>query len=310
MERAIFAALGSLARDQAARAADLVKVRRTRDRLTLRADPRRLREDKVPIEWSDDALRFRRSRVQAVVPITHFRARTSLHEQLLLIELTRRVARDRRPSREDAASRAPREAREAVAGVVEALGGAARSRFLTRALNALSRLSREVPASTLAAASAAPTDYRALVRALQDPAVVQEVGKVDPLGPARIRGLEARERLLEWGGGTLTAAEAARLLRISRQAVDKRRRAGKLLGLTVGRRGYAYPSWQFSDGGALPGLETVLETLRRHDPWMQMGFMLNKNDWLDGRIPLEELRRGRVDAVVDAARAYGEQGAP
>jgi hypothetical protein len=310
VEKAILAAIEPLARPPAGRVTDWVRVRRTRDRLTLKADLLRLKERNVSIEWGDDALHIRWSRHRATIPIAPFQAHGALRERWLFIKLTRRDARRRRVSSGGAPEGTPLETQEALAGVVEALGGAGRSVFLTRALNALSRLSRALPERTLAAASAAPTDTRALVRALQDPAVIEEVGKVDPLGPARIRGLEARERLLEYGGGTLSAAETARQLRISRQAVDKRRRAGRLLGLSVGRRGYAYPSWQFSGTGVLAGLESVLAALKEHDPWMQMGFMLNRNDWLDGGIPLEELLRGRVEAVVDAARAYGEQSAP
>ena len=131
----------------------------------------------------------------------------------------------------------------------------------------------------------------------------------DPLAPARLRGLREREKLLQVEGGTVGVDEAAALLGISRQAVDKRRRAGKLIGLTLGRRGYMYPVWQFSQGGTLPGLEEVLTELRGHDPWMQAIFMLSENTRLSGQAPLHELRHGHVDDVRRAARMLGEHGA-
>ena len=107
----------------------------------------------------------------------------------------------------------------------------------------------------------------------------------------------------------LSAEETAKLLAISRQAVDKRRRQGQLLGLIQGRRGYAYPAWQFENGRTIKDLEKVLEALRDHDPWMQVTFFLNSNDRLAGMSPLDVLRAGETGRVVSAAAEFGEQGA-
>ena len=131
----------------------------------------------------------------------------------------------------------------------------------------------------------------------------------DPLASAKLRGAEGQQRLLKAGGGVLSAEETAKLLAISRQAVDKRRRQGQLLGLIQGRRGYAYPAWQFENGRAIKDLEKVLEALRDHDPWMQVTFFLNSNDRLAGMSPLDVLRAGETGRVVSAAAEFGEQGA-
>jgi hypothetical protein len=40
------------------------------------------------------------------------------------------------------------------------------------------------------------------------------------------------------------------------------------------------------------------------DPWMQMAFFLNPDDWLRGASPLSELRRGHIERVVAAAATY------
>jgi hypothetical protein len=108
----------------------------------------------------------------------------------------------------------------------------------------------------------------------------------------------------------MIGAEVAKLLGLSRQAVDKRRRAGRLLGLSIGRRGFLYPTWQFTESGVLPGLEEVLEDLSDHDSWMQLVFMLTPDAWLDEETPLAELRRGNLDRVRIAAQMLGEHGAP
>ena len=90
---------------------------------------------------------------------------------------------------------------------------------------------------------------------------------------------------------------------ISRQAIDKRRLHGKVIGIDLGKRGYAYPVWQIG----LDGLAEVLAALDELEPWTQALFMLSANSYLDGETPLVRLRRGDFDAVTAAARLYGEQ---
>ena len=88
-----------------------------------------------------------------------------------------------------------------------------------------------------------------------------------------------------------------------------RRKRGSLLGLQLGRRGYRYPAWQFTADGVLPGLKESLKALDNASAWVQLAFLLNDNAWLDGRRPLDALREGHVNAVVEAAHQYGEQSA-
>ena len=181
--------------------------------------------------------------------------------------------------------------------------------FFSRVLTALTRLEDELPREQIDAASAAPTDYMVLLEALTSPSVATQLTAEDPLAAARLRGVERQQVLLKKSGGVLKGAQAAELLGISRQALDKRRRQGRLIGLTQGRRGYAYPVWQFEHGRTLSNLENVLGRLRDHDPWMQLTFFLNANDRLDGSSPLDLLRSGKVESVLEAAASYGEHGA-
>jgi hypothetical protein len=203
----------------------------------------------------------------------------------------------------------PKSVVDAAAQAVRAGVGPTRSVFVARGLAAVARLTQTISPSSLQSASAAQSDLQVLIRALQDPAILQELRREDPLIEARLRGLEAREQLLAAEGGVMSAEEVARFLRVSRQAVDKRRKAGKLIGLQAGRHGYLYPAWQFDREGTLAGLEQVLSELQHHDPWMQAVFMLSPNQRLGGRTPLQDLRRGRVEEVCAAARWFGEHGA-
>jgi biotin operon repressor len=121
-------------------------------------------------------------------------------------------------------------------------------------------------------------------------------------------GIEKQRQVIQQAGGAFTAEEVAEFLGITRQAVDKRRTQGQLIGLTQGRRGYAYPAFQFEDGKTLQGLDRVVDALRDHDPWMQLIFFVNGDDRSGGESGLEVLRAGRVDAVALAAEGYGERG--
>lgn len=180
--------------------------------------------------------------------------------------------------------------------------------FLRRAFNAVAHLG-ELSDPVLQGAIAAPSDQGVVVRALQSPEALAGVQSEDPLFNARLRGIAAKQRLLESHGGSISVEEAARLLRITRQAVDKRRRNGQLLAVAFGRRGYHYPVWQFADSGTLPGLESILRALKDHDPWMQVAFFVSPNPRLEGKSPASALSENRVDEVLIAAQAYGEQGA-
>ena len=183
-----------------------------------------------------------------------------------------------------------------------------RRAFVSRGLRALLRLSDEMDEEAARVAVSAPSDVLALLSAMESAESIQ-FSSDDPLALARVRGIRERDRMLRLEGGVLTAEEAARGLRLTRQAVDKRRKAGRLLALPLGRRGFAYPAWQFTRGGTLPGLERVLAAFEERDPWMQAVFLLSPDPRCGGRLPLSLLRIGEVEPVVRAARAYGEQGA-
>jgi hypothetical protein len=118
-----------------------------------------------------------------------------------------------------------------------------------------------------------------------------------------------REEIARAEGGTWTTEQVAEHLSITYQAVDKRRRANRLLAFPVGQRRYAYSAWQFDADGVLSGFEDVLAALSVPGVWTRASFFLGENDYLNGARPLDELRRGNVDAVRRAAAMLGEHGA-
>ena len=210
----------------------------------------------------------------------------------------------------DAADETSSHAVETAVGVLAAAGNRpTRTAFAARALRAVAHLVELAPERSLAAATSAQSDYAALLQVLSSPeaiAILQGADAAAPLLPARLAGLQARDHLLRAAGGTFTSQQMATALGLTRQAVDNRRRTGKLLALAFGKRGYRYPAWQVDQGRTVPGLDAVLAELRDLDPWTQLAFVLNPNTWLDDETPLAVLRRGEIDRVREAAAAYGE----
>jgi hypothetical protein len=192
--------------------------------------------------------------------------------------------------------------------VIDSLSRTEHPVFFSRAFNALSSITNELSSQSVEELTASSTDFELLVNAVSATSTAAASTDADPLIRAKLRGIEHRKRILEKLGGTLSAEQVSELIGISRQAVDRRRSQNQLIGLTQGKRGYAYPAFQFEDGKTLDGLKEVLNALSGHDPWMQSIFFANGNDRLTGKTPLDALRQGKTEAVVRAAEAYGEQG--
>ena len=196
------------------------------------------------------------------------------------------------------------------ADVINRLGGdTTRSLFVRRALRGVGRMANESSIDAIADAAAAPTDVGVFVRALEQPEFLEPLRRDDPLAPARIRGLAERASLLGADGDPWDVNTVAAHLRVTRQAINRRRQQVALLAVNAGRRGFLYPSWQFTREGTLRGLEPVLSALKDHDPWMQLAFMVTPNARLGDASPVEALLAGKDDEVLRAAAAYGVHGA-
>lgn len=105
----------------------------------------------------------------------------------------------------------------------------------------------------------------------------------------------------------LTAPQVARLLGTSRQTPHDRVKSGALLAVSD-RGGLRFPAWQFDPqgpDGILAGLPLVLRALAGAPPLAQASWFVRPNPFLDGRTPLDALKRGEVVRLIDLARAVG-----
>ena len=165
-----------------------------------------------------------------------------------------------------------------------------RAAFWERASAALRRLTEQAEESALIRAVSAPTDAGALARAISDTLPADSASsELDPLASLIARGAEQKLELLKQAGGGLSATDVSRLLHISRQAVDKRRREGKLLAVPRGSD-YAYPACQFEDDRTVTGLPAMLAARNVTHPWATLAFLVTPEDEL-GCSPLQALQQ-------------------
>jgi hypothetical protein len=125
----------------------------------------------------------------------------------------------------------------------------------------------------------------------------------------RIREREAHireEHVANVIAASLSRRNAAHLLSVNVDTVTRRVYAGRLVGF-ICRNRWWLPSWQFTSGGALPGLQRVIAA------WP--GDLLSLSDWavtpavdLAGQTPAEALSRRRLMRVLELERAIEVDG--
>ncbi len=151
------------------------------------------------------------------------------------------------------------------------------------------------------------SDIGVLLKVLSEAALMEKVREQFPLLRANIRGIKRRQAMIDEAGGALTVKDAADLLGVTRQAVEKRAKGGGLLTVSIGSL-TMIPAFQLAEGCVLPGLKKVINAFKVEDSWMRLNFFLTKDSSLGGRTPAEALKAGLVDEVEQAAAAYGEHG--
>ncbi len=133
----------------------------------------------------------------------------------------------------------------------------------------------------------------------------------DARARALLRGVEIARQDLADAGGAYSLEQVQVLMNgITRQAVEKRVQEGSLLAVPGPSNRRHYPAAQFnSDGSPIRGLKDVQEALPSRNPWFVLNFLVNPDTRLNRHRPLDMLKDGKVEAVVEAARSIGVQGA-
>jgi hypothetical protein len=127
-----------------------------------------------------------------------------------------------------------------------------------------------------------------------------------PIPPA-----DAVKYLLSGEGGCVSIPEAARRFSPSTTAGDllRRIRNGDVIAYCQPSGEYAVPVWQFAPtGGLIAGVSEVLAHLKLHrsecGSLFLFTFFLQAEVMTGGRTPLETLRSGEIQPVLDALDWY------
>ncbi len=186
---------------------------------------------------------------------------------------------------------------------------------LASAIRNLSPADRELLETTVELISSSKTQARrnlvqtAINKLLDANTLALLESDSNPLLQAKLRGVMAKDALLNYQGQALKSNEVALLLDMTRQNVDKYRLGGKLLGVSLNKRGYRYPLWQFTEGQILPGLTSVLAAMKDISDWGKLLFMVTGDVRLENKTPLELLQTGEIARVIEAAKVYGQHSA-
>ena len=84
---------------------------------------------------------------------------------------------------------------------------------------------------------------------------------------------------------------------MSRQAIDKRRRASTLLAVRQGSD-WHYPACQFGQGEVISGIADIVRHMAASGPWVTLDFLLSADTALGNRTPLQALQDGDREDVL------------
>ena len=142
-------------------------------------------------------------------------------------------------------------------------------------------------------------------------AINQKAFEPDARAQALLEGVRIAQEDLRKAGGAYDLEQVRTLMQgVSRQAVDKRVQEGSLLAVPGPSNRRSYPTLQFNrDGTIVEGLKAVFAVLPTSNPWTILNFLAQPDDRLQGRKPIDVLKAGNVELVVEAARRWGQQGA-
>jgi hypothetical protein len=138
---------------------------------------------------------------------------------------------------------------------------------------------------------------------------IEEVGRTESSGSndldaalaeARERGVSRAVEILS-GREMLSAAEFAKFIGVSREAVRAKHQRDEILGIRGAKRGLRFPKWQVTPNGKLlPDLPQLFKVLGG-DSWTVYRFLIQHHPELEGDTALSALLRGKVDKVLAAA---------
>jgi hypothetical protein len=183
-----------------------------------------------------------------------------------------------------------------------------RQAFSKRLHEVVDRLAQTADESTLEEVLGMADAFSGLGVAMQRMATSDAAAVRDPLAAARVRGIAARERLIDGAGGLLRLSEAAEWLAVTTQAVSGRRSRQTILAVPLPNGEWVYPACQFTEDGLVPGIDAFVRASSEADPWTRLAVLLAPSGRYSGKSALDLLKEGREAEARSIAATYGEQG--
>lgn len=125
---------------------------------------------------------------------------------------------------------------------------------------------------------------------------------------ALARGMRMKCMDLDTAGGGLSLEAVAELLDEPASKIADLARHEALLAIPTDA-GLIFPAIQFSGHSPLRGLPEFLSIFPDQNPWVRLNYLVNPEQRLGGRRPIDLLRSGEVDQAIAAARLVGEHAA-
>lgn len=178
------------------------------------------------------------------------------------------------------------------------LSPAARKRLIARK----ARL-KELVAQIAAEPESAHEPLKLVAKSAAEVSQGAGVGKVLSLeeGRARVAAYATPTKVEDWAGPIAGPTELERDFGVARSTLHTWQKQGAVIGLLVGVRKHAFPTEQFVDGRPVADLGPIVEAIGdSRTAWL---WLREPNPGFAGAAPLERLRAGAVDKVVELARS-------
>jgi len=177
------------------------------------------------------------------------------------------------------------------------------SRAARRRLIASKVRFNELVAQIAAEPEAAQKPMKLVARAAAEVSQGAGVGRVlsPEEGRARIAEYATPTKIEDWAGPLAGPTGLERDFGVARSTLHTWQKQGAVIGLLVGVRKHAFPTEQFVDGRPVAGLGAIVEAIGDlRTAWL---WLREPNPGLAGVAPLERLKVGAADKVVELARS-------
>lgn len=118
-------------------------------------------------------------------------------------------------------------------------------------------------------------------------------------GRRRLRDFSTPTKLEDWAGDVAGPGELEKAFGLKRSTLHDWQKRGAVIGLLKGERKHVFPVAQFVDGRPVEGMSQVTRIIQ--NPRAAWQWLIEPKPSIGGA-PLDQLKKGRVEDVVEAAK--------